>query len=66
MTSRFVRQIFLMGFQLSTGSHTLLTAVPVKVQSRLDDSLNVISKQFLADEETVKKAVEKVARILPS
>ena len=55
-----------MGFQLSTGSHTLLTPVPVKVKSRLDDSLNVISKQFLADEETVKKAVEKVARILPS
>ena len=55
-----------MGFQLSTGSHTLLTSVPVKVPSRLDESLKIISKQYLADEETVKKAVEKVARILPS
>ena len=34
--------------------------------SRLDENLKMISKQYLADEGTVQKAVERVSKILPS
>ena len=38
------------------------TGIPILY--RLDDNLQMMSKEYLADEETVQKAVEKVSNIL--
>ena len=40
------------------------TGIPIVY--RLDEKLRVMSKEYLADEDTVKQAVEKVSNILPS